>query len=110
MNCRSSVNATVKRHGRQKPESCLTQLPQKELTNDVPRFITHVQTCTVLKQVVASFVNTDFWLDQITQKSRYTRGLRHTLEQSLPWRWAGKTRNWLQKVELLPTSSNFRNQ
>ena len=33
----------------------------------------------VLQQIwfVASYMNTDFWLDKITRESRYTRELRH---------------------------------
>ena len=31
-------------------------------------------------QFVASYMNTDFWLDKITRESRYTRELRHLLQ------------------------------
>ena len=42
---------------------------------------THVQTCLTTNRVsVRSCVNTDFWLDTITRKSRYTRDLRHLLQ------------------------------
>ena len=58
-------------------------------------------------QVVASWVNTDFLLDQITRESRRTREFYITsCTTSLPW--AGKTRimyRLLQKLELLSTGT-----
>ena len=38
-------------------------------------------------QVVASCVNTDLWLDKITQKSRHARVLRHLLQNMYRYRW-----------------------
>ena len=47
----------------------------------VEHFTTHVQTCLTTNRVsVTSCVNTDFWLDTITRKSRHTRDLRHLLQ------------------------------
>ena len=50
------------------------------MKSDVARFTTHVQTLFATNQVVASCVNTDFWLDKITRESRDTRELRHLLK------------------------------
>ena len=49
---------------------------QNVLKKDVARF----SICLATNQVVASFVNTDFWLDKITRESRHTRNLRHLLQ------------------------------
>ena len=51
------------------------------MKSDVARFTTHVQTLFATNQVVASSVNTDFWLDKITRQSHDTsRELRHSLQ------------------------------
>ena len=49
---------------------------QNVLKKDVAGF----NICLATNQVVASFVNTDFWLDKITRESRHTRDLRHLLQ------------------------------
>ena len=49
---------------------------QNVLKKDVARFNIYLAT----NQVVASCVNTDFWLDKITRESRHTRELRHLLQ------------------------------
>ena len=49
---------------------------QNVLKKDVARF----NICLATNQVVASFVNTDFWLDKITRESRHTRDLPHLLQ------------------------------
>ena len=46
----------------------------------VQRLATHVQTCLATNQVVASCVNTDFWLDTTTRESRHKRDLRLFLQ------------------------------
>ena len=43
---------------------------KKWLKSDVALYTTHVQTCLVSNQVVASCLNTDFWLDKIVRDSR----------------------------------------
>ena len=50
------------------------------LKNLVERITTHVQTCLATNQVVASCVNTDFWLDKITWELRDTQELGHLLQ------------------------------
>ena len=42
----------------------------------VARFTTHAQTCLAANQVVASWVNTNFWLDKISGESHHTRRYR----------------------------------
>ena len=54
---------------------------KKLLKSDVALFTTHVQTCLVSNQVVASCLNTDFWLDKIARDSRHIRDLRHLLQK-----------------------------
>ena len=49
---------------------------QNVLKKDVARF----DICLATNQVVASCVNTDFWLDKIARESRHTRDLRHLLQ------------------------------
>ena len=60
---------------------------KKMLKGDVVWLTTHVQTCLAPNQVVASCVNTDLWLDKITQKSRHARVLRHLLQNMYRYRW-----------------------
>ena len=62
----------------------------------VARFTTQFQTGLAINQVVASYVNTDFWLDKITRESRYTREFNHLPKTSLPW--AAKTRQHVQNL------------
>ena len=49
---------------------------QNVLKNDVARF----NICLATNQVVANCVNTDFWLDKITEESRHTQNLRRLLQ------------------------------
>ena len=62
--------------------------PQNELNSDFARFTTHVWTCLATNQVVASCVNTNFWLDKTTQKSLESswRELRQLLKNKFA-RW-----------------------
>ena len=61
------------------------------------------KTCLATNQLVASCVNTDFWLDKISRESRHTSDLRHLLQ----CRFALRRKNaqhinfLLQEVELL---------
>ena len=57
--------------------TCFSTVLQNELKSDVARFTTHV---LATDQVVASYVNTDFWLDKITRESRHSRELRHLMQ------------------------------
>ena len=60
------------------------------------------QTCLATNQVVASCVNTDFWLDKITRES-LARELRHYLQSN------GKTDNiyrfYLESLYFVPKVS-----
>ena len=70
--CNRPSKATVKR---------TTKRRAAWFVSYVGHFTTHVQTCLTTNRVcVRSCVNTDFWLDTITRKSRYTRDLRHLLQ------------------------------
>ena len=42
--------------------------------------LTLVQLCLATSEIVASCVNTDFWLNNITRKSIHTQDLRHLLQ------------------------------
>ena len=70
--CNRSSKATVKR---------TTKKRAAWFASYVGHFTTHVQTCLTTNRVsVRSCVNTDFWLDTITRKSRHTRDLRQLLQ------------------------------
>ena len=73
-----------------KTSTSFSTVLQNELKSDVARFTTHVQTCLATNQVVANWVNTDFWLDKITPESRHTRELRHLMQNKFV---LGKTLN-----------------
>ena len=70
--CNRRSKATVKR---------TTKKRAAWFASYVGHFTTHVQTCLTTNRVsVRSCVNTDFWLDTITRKSRHTRDLRQLLQ------------------------------
>ena len=52
----------LRSNGQQKRATYFATLLYNTLKSDVARIITHLQTCLVTNQVVASCVNTDFWL------------------------------------------------
>ena len=79
--------ATVKRVKKGGRELLCNITEKKMLKGDVVWLTTHVQTCLAPNQVVASCVNTDLWLDKITQKSRHARVLRHLLQNMYRYRW-----------------------
>ena len=45
------------------------------------------QTCLAPNEVVAHYVDTDFWLDNIRRESRRTRELRHLLQNKFALGW-----------------------
>ena len=50
----------------------------KAILGDLP--LTPIETCLTKSEIVASCVNTDFWLNNITRKSIHTQDLRHLLQ------------------------------
>ena len=93
-------------NGQQEPAACFGTAA-KWLENML-RVYHPISNQTATNQIVASYVNTDFWLDKITREARHTTELNHLPKTSLPW--AAKTRqhvlNLLPKKDMLSTFCN----
>ena len=102
----------LRSNGQQKRAIYFATLLQNALKSDVARITTHLRACLVTNQVVASCVNTDFWLDKITRDSHYTRELRHFLQIKFALRRQNvqHVQSLLEKVELLATFCNHFSQ
>ena len=81
----------LRSNGQQKRAIYFATLLQNALKSDVARITTYLQACLVTNQVVASCVNSDFWLDKLRGTRTIHRSYVTSRKSSLPY--AGKTFN-----------------